>query len=800
MILSMVKRARVSLSARAVVAVLMAWVLVVSTAGISSAWADGNTAPIATIVGASTQLNGPNSVAWDSTGNLYVVNFDAQSVTMYASGWTSGDTAPTKTLIGGTTGLSQPSSVAFDSSDNMYVTNFGANSVTVYASGWADGDTAPTKTLIGGSTGLFSPTGITLDDSNNMYVASYNNNSVFVYSSGWASGDTAPARTLAGGSTGLSGPQGIALDSAANVYVTNNNTSVAMYASSWTGDTAPAKTLSGGSTGLANPYGVAVDSDDNLYVTNNSGDSVTMYPVGWASGNTAPTKTLIGAATLLDGPTGIAFGSDGAMYVTNYEGDSVTVYSTSDQTISFTDPPDTPLSGSPVTLTATATSTLPVTFTSATTGVCTVSGNIATLVAAGTCTINANQAGDADWNPAPQVSQSFDVTKDSQTITFTDPPDTPLSGSPVTLTAAATSSLPVTFTSATTGVCTISGTTAILVSVGTCTINADQAGDATWAAAPQVSQSFDVTKNSQTITFTDPPDTPLSGSPVTLTATATSSLPVTFTSATTGVCTISGNTATLVAAGTCTINADQAGDATWAAAPQVSQSFDVTKDSQTISFTDPPDTPLSGSPVTLTATATSSLPVTFTSATTGVCTISGNTATLVAAGTCTINADQAGDADWNPAPQVSQSFEVTGGPSPRKTQRAVNGCVTPGSATSIPLEGSKQLMKPECITNAGNRVGVRVDSATPRGDLWYFQLYCQTGNTITKTQSAGYGRGYRVCRTGSLKIRTSGIPLKLRITWYAPATSGYKSYTTTKKYRTRATKTHATRSRQQPTP
>ena len=66
----------------------------------------------------------------------------------------------------------------------------------------------------------------------------------------------------------------------------------------------------------------------------------------------------------------------------------------------------------------------------------------------------------------------------------------------------------------------------------------------------------------------------------------------------------------------------------------------------------------------VTATASSSLPVDFSTTTTGVCTVTSNGATvhLVAVGTCTITAHQGGDATYNPAPDVSQSFVVTNVP------------------------------------------------------------------------------------------------------------------------------------------
>jgi len=64
---------------------------------------------------------------------------------------------------------------------------------------------------------------------------------------------------------------------------------------------------------------------------------------------------------------------------------------------------------------------------------------------------------------------------------------------------------------------------------------------------------------------------------------------------------------------------------------------------------------------TAAATASSGLPVAFTSTTTAVCTTGGTngaTITLVGTGTCSIRADQPGDAIRNPAPPVSRSFTV----------------------------------------------------------------------------------------------------------------------------------------------
>ena len=56
------------------------------------------------------------------------------------------------------------------------------------------------------------------------------------------------------------------------------------------------------------------------------------------------------------------------------------------------------------------------------------------------------------------------------------------------------------------GICTVSGSTGYkLVGVGTCTINANQAGNASYLAAPQKQQSFTISIASQTISFTSVP-------------------------------------------------------------------------------------------------------------------------------------------------------------------------------------------------------------------------------------------------------------------------------------------------------
>ena len=89
------------------------------------------------------------------------------------------------------------------------------------------------------------------------------------------------------------------------------------------------------------------------------------------------------------------------------------------------------------------------------------------------------------------VTQSFSVNLKAQTISFPTIPTQTL-GTPLTLSATASSGLAVSFSSSTTGVCTVSGTTASFLTAGTCTITAAQAGNSVYAPATSVPQSFTV--------------------------------------------------------------------------------------------------------------------------------------------------------------------------------------------------------------------------------------------------------------------------------------------------------------------
>ena len=94
-------------------------------------------------------------------------------------------------------------------------------------------------------------------------------------------------------------------------------------------------------------------------------------------------------------------------------------------------------------------------------------------------------------------------------------------------------------------------------------------------------------KTAQTITFGSLSDKTFGASDFSISATATSSLPITFASQTTGVCTVSGSSVHIVTAGICTIRASQSGNDTYDSAPNVDRNFTINRATPTLSISNP---------------------------------------------------------------------------------------------------------------------------------------------------------------------------------------------------------------------
>jgi hypothetical protein len=280
-------------------------------------------------------------------------------------------------------------------------------------------------------------------------------------------------------------------------------------------------------------------------------------------------------------------------------------------------------------------------------------------LSAGTHTITAVYSGAANYAASTGTLSGGQVVNpvQSQTITFNpNPPSSAAYNTSFTVAATASSGLPVAFTS--TGSCTNVGATYTVNSgSGTCFVIANQAGNAQYSPAPQVTAQVTAVPASQTIAVTvAAPPTATYKSSFTVAASASSGLAVTYSSA--GSCTNSGATYTITkSSGTCTGTITQAGNSNYAAATPVVQHTTVAAAiAPTVSLT-APATAVYGSTYTVVATTNASTTPTITAAPVTVCTISGTTVTMVnGTGTCTVTAKWAADDVYKAATATAKTI------------------------------------------------------------------------------------------------------------------------------------------------
>ena len=341
----------------------------------------------------------------------------------------------------------------------------------------------------------------------------------------------------------------------------------------------------------------------------------------------------------------------------------------------------------------------------------------------------------AGFNLAPLSPQSISFGAAPTGVTF--------AGSGV-VSATATSGLAVIFSSNTPAICTLVDHTLSGVSVGTCTVAANQPGNSTYSAAPQVTQDIAVGKASQTVSFDTLPTLVFGGSGV-VSASTTSGLAAVLSSSTPAVCALSGNTLSAVGVGACTVVADQPGNANYHAAPQVTRDIAVGKASQSISFGPLTDKTYGTTPFSVLATAVAAGSVAFASQSGGVCTLVDHangsaTVSLVGTGACTIRASHPGDSHYNAAANNDQIFTVNAisvslvlgnlGPHTYNGSARVVTC-TPmpsGVAVSVTYNGSGTAPSAvgsypvSCVTHqtgySGSTSGILTISAPPDPPSW----------------------------------------------------------------------------------
>ena len=303
----------------------------------------------------NAQLNTPQGLAVDSTGNLYIsdsanyrirkVGLDGSISTVAGTGSCcySGDGgAAISALVG------SPQGLAFDGAGNLYLA--GNSRIRKITPAGIISTVAGTGTSgFSGDGGLATaamlnnPLDLALDTNGNFYIVDAGNQRIRVISSGGTintfagngtagfSGDNGPATSAM-----LNRPQGVAVDSSGNVYVADENNNrireiapggtIVTFAGGsqgFSGDNGPAT-----SSNLFLPYDVATDSSGNLYIADTFNyriRKVTAGTIATIAGNGANFSADGGFASLsmMTYPQYGATDAAGNFYFADYYGNRV---------------------------------------------------------------------------------------------------------------------------------------------------------------------------------------------------------------------------------------------------------------------------------------------------------------------------------------------------------------------------------------------------------------------------------------------------------------------------------------------
>ena len=416
------------------------------------------------------------------------------------------------------------------------------------------------------------------------------------------------------------------------------------------------------------------------------------------------------------------------------------------QTITFAALPVQTTLDAPLALTATASSGLAVSYTSANPAVATVSGNTVTMVGAGSTVITARQAGDANFLAAPDVTQTLVVTRGlrTQTIAFELPPFGQFgvvpAGGAVTLSVSAQGGAPSTYEWRRNGTV-VTGATAATLALAN--FSAADAGAYTARVAnPPGSTESNVAKLKLGSPQVLVPLTVKSvgDAPFTVEAAASSGLAVSFTSSNPAVATVAGGVVTIVGEGVTNLIASQAGNLDYHPASSVARELRVSnRVPQTLQFAGPADQPFSTAPAPLTASASSGLPVAYT-VVSGPATLDGATLTLTDAGLVTVRATQAGNAEFSAAPAIERSFNVTTNflawQAARFTADERTGPARSGPNAVYGLDDLPNLVKYALGLPPKVNVTAERPALTQDGTRWVFTYERPEGNALGSMQYA----------------------------------------------------------------
>jgi streptogramin lyase len=312
-------------------------------------------------------LNTPESLAIDSTGDVWVANYNGGVVSEFSP---TGVPASATGFPGA--GLEQSHSIAIDASGNAWVANYQSVSGANNHDDGSVSQFSPAGVELSGYGytvgGIYNPLAIAADSTGAIWVADYGDSSASLLndsgsaissSNGYGHSDIAEtsavavdashnawfavqsgaARITPGGAvTNFSccdTPDGIAIDPSGNVWIADYLASAVVELTS-TGSVANRTTLDNGNV---RPRGIAIDGAGNVWVANYTGNSVAEL----AGSNAAVISPAAGYGldAPIDQPYGLAIDASGNLWLSNKDANTIT------QLVGIAGPVQTPLLGPP---------------------------------------------------------------------------------------------------------------------------------------------------------------------------------------------------------------------------------------------------------------------------------------------------------------------------------------------------------------------------------------------------------------------------------------------------------------------
>jgi sugar lactone lactonase YvrE len=312
-----------------------------------------------------TGLVGPYAIAFDSGHDLWVADGYGNRILEYKAPLSTGEAA--SIVIGQSsftglspattsTGLDTPNGLAFDSTGNLWVVDTSNNRVLEFKAPFSTHEAA--SLVIGqpsftndaftttNSTSLDQPTGLAFDSTGNLWVADLQNGRVLEYTAPFSTHEAAslvigePSFTASNDEVsraGLNAPNAVAFDPDGNLWVVDGHR-VLEYTAPFSTHQAASLVIGQNtftnsstattSTGLDSPSGIAFDASGNLWIADTDNARVLKYDAPFSTFEAA--SLVMGqpnftssvtppvtqpTATSLSEPTGIAFDSSGNLWV-----------------------------------------------------------------------------------------------------------------------------------------------------------------------------------------------------------------------------------------------------------------------------------------------------------------------------------------------------------------------------------------------------------------------------------------------------------------------------------------------------